>query len=148
MPDPAVATCYFLFSFSSVLSNFLVCLTFVLSNFLELALCFLLCVCYVFVTKMANIYHGCFRKNADGTNRIIANNENCLISTSRAFWKYIEDISAGVKTRSQYKRQKLVDRITFDIYFRNKNKEDIEKWLTAPYSEVRILKGSNYIYNI
>ena len=29
---------------------------------------------------MSHIYHGCFRKNADGTNRIIANDEDvwCL----------------------------------------------------------------------
>ena len=105
-------------------------------------------MCYFLVTKMANIYHGCFRKNDDGTNRIIANNKNCLIPTSRAFWKYIQDIPAGVKTPSQYNRQKLLDRRTFDIYFRNKNKEDIEKWLTTSNSEVRILKGSNYIYVI
>ena len=48
---------------------------------------------------MSNIYHGCFRKNTDGTNRIIANNEKCLLPTSRAFWKYIEDIPTGAKTQ-------------------------------------------------
>ena len=52
---------------------------------------------------MAETYHGCFTKNIDGTNRIIANDEKCLVPTSRPFWKYIEDIPAGVKTRSQYK---------------------------------------------
>ena len=66
---------------------------------------------------MFNIYHGCFRKNADDTSRIIANNENCLVPTSRSFWKYIKDISSGIKTRIQYKRQELVDRGTFDTYF-------------------------------
>ena len=50
---------------------------------------------------MADIDHGCFRKNVDGTNRIIANDEKCLVPASRAFWEYIEDIPAGVKTRSQ-----------------------------------------------
>ena len=45
---------------------------------------------------MSNIYHGCFRKNTDG---IIANNEKCLLPTSRAFWKYIEDIPTGAKTQ-------------------------------------------------
>ena len=50
---------------------------------------------------MTNIYHGCFSKNADGTNRIIANKENCLVPTSIAFWKYMEDIPTGVKTQSQ-----------------------------------------------
>ena len=56
-------------------------------------------------------------KNDNGTNRIIANNEQCLIPTSRPFWNYIEDIAGGVKTRSQYKKQKLVNRQTFDTYF-------------------------------
>ena len=60
------------------------------------------------------IYHGCFRKNEDGTNRIIANNEACLFSRHRQFWKYPEDIPAGVKTRSQYKQKNLVK--TFDRY--------------------------------
>ena len=50
---------------------------------------------------MAETCHGCFTKNIDGTNRIIANDEKCLVPTSRPFWKYIEDIPAGVKTRSQ-----------------------------------------------
>ena len=97
---------------------------------------------------MAEIYHGCFTKNIDGTNRIIANEEKCSVPTSRAFWKYIEDIPAGVKTCSQYKKQKVVDRKTFDTYFRNKNKEDIEWWSTAPNTEVHILKESDCIYVI
>ena len=97
---------------------------------------------------MSIIYHGCFRKNADGTNKIIANDERCLIPCSKPFWKYIEDIPSGVKTRSQYKRQELVDRRTFDTYFQEKNKEDMERWRTAPDSELRILKGSDYIYVI
>ena len=66
---------------------------------------------------MADIDHRCFRKNVDGTNRIIANDEKCLVPASRAFWEYIEDIPAGVKTRSQYKKQKVVDHRTFDTYF-------------------------------
>ena len=66
---------------------------------------------------MLYIYHGYFRKNDDGTNRIIANNEQCLIPTSRLFWKYIEDITGGVKTRSQYKKQKLVNHRTFITCF-------------------------------
>ena len=28
---------------------------------------------------MANIDHGCFRKNVDGTSRIIANDKKCLV---------------------------------------------------------------------
>ena len=61
----------------------------------------------ILLQKIFKIYHGCFRKNADGTNRIIANDEKCLTPTSRAFWKYIEDIPANVKTSSQYKSKSL-----------------------------------------
>ena len=95
---------------------------------------------------MSRIYHGCFRKNNDGTNRIIANNERYLIPTSRPFQKYIEDIPDGVKTRCQYKKQKLVNCRTFDTYFRRKEKEDIKRWMTAPDSDVRILKESDHVY--
>ena len=76
---------------------------------------------------MGYIYHGCLRKNADGTNRIIGTGEKCLISVCKPFWKYIEDIPSGIKTRSQYNKQPLVDLIGFDTYFQNKNKEDIER---------------------
>ena len=75
---------------------------------------------------MSHIYHGCFRKNADGTSRIIANKEACLVPSSLPFWKYIEDIPGGVRTRSQYKKQQLATRRQFGNYFRKKNKEAIE----------------------
>ena len=72
------------------------------------------------------IYHGCFRTEIDGTNRMIGPNETCLIPSSKLCWKYIEDIPGGVKNHSQYKKQPIVNLIEFDTYFRNKNKEDIE----------------------
>ena len=92
--------------------------------------------------KMDRIYHGCMTQNADRTNRLIGPGENCLVPTVRPFWKYVEDIeTSGVKTRTQYKRQPTVSNKAFDTYFRNKNKEDIERWKTASDSEVYILKA-------
>ena len=44
--------------------------------------------------------------------------------------------------RTQYKKQPTVSNRAFNIYFRNKNKEDIERWKTAPDSEVYVLKPS------
>ena len=89
--------------------------------------------------KMDRIYHGCMTQNADRTNRLIGPGENCLVPTVRPFWKYVEDIeTSGVKTRTQYKRQPTVSNKAFDTYFRNKN---IERWKTAPDSEVYILKA-------
>ena len=52
------------------------------------------------------VFHGCFTKNKDGTNRINGRGEQCLTPTSRPFWKYPEDISSSVRNRSQEKKQK------------------------------------------
>ena len=74
---------------------------------------------------MYRIYHGCFKKNADGTNRIVANSEDCLVPSSRPFRKHIEDIPDGVRTHSQHKRQKLVTRHKFETYFHKKTRKTL-----------------------
>ena len=59
------------------------------------------------MNKIEKIFHSCFTKNKDGTNRLIKKGERCLVPTSNPFWKYLEDIeSCGVRTRSQEKNQK------------------------------------------
>ena len=66
--------------------------------------------------KITNqIYHGCFTKNADGTNRIITVGERYLCLTSQPFWKFPEDIlDLGVKTCSQTKKgQQCVTKETY-----------------------------------
>ena len=96
---------------------------------------------------MDRLYHGCMTKDADGTNRLIGPGEECPVPTVRPFWKYIEDIeTSGLKTRTQYKKQSTVSNTAFDTYFENKNKEDIERWETAPDSEVYVLKPSDRFY--
>ena len=50
---------------------------------------------------MMLIYHGCFTKNADGTNNPIGPGEKCLTTTTQCFWKNPKDVRSGVKTRSQ-----------------------------------------------
>ena len=37
---------------------------------------------------MSAIYHGCMLKNADGTNKIITNTENCITPTDQCLWKH------------------------------------------------------------
>ena len=54
--------------------------------------------CFVNIDK---ICHGCFYKNADGTNKIIVAGEQCLTSTAEYFWKDPNDVKHGVKTRSR-----------------------------------------------
>ena len=68
------------------------------------------------------IYHGCFKKNVDDTNRIIAGGEKCLVPTAKCFWKYPEDIeTTGTKTCSQTKKQHSVSKKDFNQDFENKN---------------------------
>ena len=62
------------------------------------------------------VFHGCFDKNRNGTNRVIAPGEKCITPTSEPFWKYPEDIFASVRTRSQeqkYQQQKNLPKPNF-----------------------------------
>ena len=52
-------------------------------------------------------FHGCLRKNKDGTNRIIEKGKRCLWPTSFPYWKKIEDTPEGIRTRSQEHKQNL-----------------------------------------
>ena len=81
---------------------------------------------------MNYIYHGCFTKNANGTNKIILAGERCLCPTSKPFWKFHEAIdNVGVKTRSQTKReQQRVTKKAYNEYFENKKR--IHQWIAAP----------------
>ena len=75
-----------------------------------------------------NVFHGFFNKNRDGTNRLIAPGQKCITPTSEPFWKFPQDITSGVRTRSQEQKQKKVTRTQFKKYFQGK---DIEKWLNS-----------------
>ena len=55
------------------------------------------------IQKSERIYHGCFSKNIDGTNKLIEKGKICITPTNNPFWKYPEDVSSGVKTHSQEK---------------------------------------------
>ena len=68
------------------------------------------------------IYHGCFTKNADGTNRIIGLHQKCVIPTNRPFWKDPEDIHSPIKTRNQYANQSLVSIRDYRYYFQKKRR--------------------------
>ena len=57
---------------------------------------------------MALIYHGCFTKNADGTNKLIGPGEQCLTRTAQCFWKDLKNVCSGVKTHSQLANQLTV----------------------------------------
>ena len=113
--------------------------------------CFILTYCFFFLLYLRikiRIYHGCFTKSADGTNQIILAGERCLCLTAKPFWKFPEDIKVvGFKTRSQTKReQQRVTKEAFDEHFANK--ERIHRWITAPDSDVYVIKPTDRFYVI
>ena len=63
------------------------------------------------------VYHGCFKRNIDGTNRLIKKGDVCSRPTNIQFWMSTQDIINSVKTRSQERNQKDVKKVEFDEYF-------------------------------
>ena len=96
-----------------------------------------------YIQKSERIHHGCFSKNRDGTNKLIEKEKNSITPTNKPFWKYPEDVSSEVKTRSQEKNQKKFTNTLYDKYFKQK---DIQRWLEADDSEVVIVKESDEFY--
>ena len=63
-------------------------------------------------------YHGCAKRNIDGTNRLIKKGNVCSRPTNIPFWMSIQDVINSVKTRLQEWNQKDVKKkIDFDEYF-------------------------------
>ena len=55
-------------------------------------------------------FHGCMRKNKDGSNRITEKGKLCLLPTSSQFWKKVEDVPFQISMRSQDIRKGLLKR--------------------------------------
>lgn len=81
--------------------------------------------------KSIQFFHGCFRKNLNGTNRIIEKGKQCLTPTPYPFWKQIEDIPNGIRTRSQEQKQNIAKRGQFNRCMRQKGRENVKTWLEA-----------------
>ena len=78
---------------------------------------------------MELIYHGCFTKNADGTNKLIGPGEKCLTPTAQCFWKDPKDVRSRVKTRSQSANQPTVSTEDYEYYFQKMQR--IEQWISG-----------------
>ena len=78
---------------------------------------------------MSNVFHGCMNKNNDGTNQVIEINHICFWPTSQPYWKKVEDVNFGVRTRSQELKQKKVNYQDFKHYCRYAGRVDIRTWL-------------------
>ena len=75
---------------------------------------------------MGKIYHGCFYKNADGTNKIIVARERCFAPTDKCFWKDPNDVKHGVKTRSRANNKPTVSFQAVDKYRVDKIEKTID----------------------
>ena len=64
------------------------------------------------------IYHGCSKRNIDGTNRLIKKREVCSKLTYEPFWMEAQDIDNRVKTRSQEQNRKDINQKDLDQYFK------------------------------
>ena len=91
---------------------------------------------------MALIYHGCFTKNADGTNKLIGQGEKCLTPTAQCFWKDPKDVCSGVKTRSQSANQPTVNTEDYKYYFLKK--QHIDQWILG--TEKYTMKASDQFF--
>ena len=91
-------------------------------------------------------FHGCMRKNKDGSNRITEKNRWYLWPTTIPFWKKAEDVPFKIRTRSQELNQELVKRSKFNRYCRKRGREDIKRWLEADDSELYFMKESDHFF--
>ena len=66
--------------------------------------------------------------------------------TNNPFWKYPEDTPSSVETQSQEKNLKLAKKGEYNRYFKQKNRDNIRRWLEAEESEVHLLKESDEFY--
>ena len=63
------------------------------------------------------VYHGCSKRNIDGTNRLIKKGDVCSKPANIPFCMSAQDVINSVKTRSQEQKQKDVTKVDFDQYF-------------------------------
>ena len=63
------------------------------------------------------VYHGCSKRNIDGTNRLIKKGGVFSKPTNIPFWMSAQDVINSVKTRSQEQKQNDVKKVDFDQYF-------------------------------
>ena len=96
------------------------------------------------IRESDKIYHGCFNKNKDGTNKLIKKGEKCLTLTHFPFWKCPLDVPNGLMTGAQEKKQKKITTDKFIKYFQNI--ENIQWWLTADDLEIEILNEDDRLY--
>ena len=95
--------------------------------------------------KNGTVYHGGLTKNWDGANRIIEKNKACLFPTSTPFWKDLEVIPSGARTRSQEKNQKLVKKGEYNRYFKQKKQGQYSEMARGRRLRSAFVRGTGQI---
>ena len=70
------------------------------------------------------LFHGCAYVNSDGTRKLVAAGENCLIRTDKCFWKDDCDVVTCTKTKSMTKNKGQTSLKTINDYFKHKEKDN------------------------
>ena len=73
---------------------------------------------------MDHIYHGCAYANDDGSRKLIAINDKCLISNNQCFWKDTRNTCVKVKTRTMASSEKTTPLKIINNYFKDKEKDN------------------------
>ena len=73
---------------------------------------------------MDRVYHSCAYVNLDGTPKLIAKTEKCLIPTNKCFWKDTCDTRAKIKTRTMTSSEKAASLKTINNYFKSKEEDN------------------------
>ena len=76
---------------------------------------------------MEPIYHGCYFRNADETNKRIRIGKKCLVPTNECFWKGQRDVKNEVITRSCTKSELFIGQKTIEQH--QKQKQFIGHWI-------------------
>ena len=91
-------------------------------------------------------FHGCMRKNKDGSNRMTEKGKCCLWPTTSPFWKRTVDVPFKISTRSRENKKELVKKADFNRHYRQRGRQDIKRWLEADDQDVYFLKESDTFF--
>ena len=73
---------------------------------------------------MDRVCYGCAYANLDGTRKLMAKNEKCLIPTNKCFWKDTCDTRTKIKTGAMASSDKTASLKTINNCFKNKEKDN------------------------
>ena len=98
------------------------------------------------IRESDKIYHECFNKNKDRTNKLIKKEKNVILQHILLFGNLRGMFQMELELVRKKKKQKKITTKKFIKYFQNI--ENIQRWLTADDSEIEILNEDDRFYII